>query len=788
MFIRILKKDLKRKKTMNLILLMFIILAAMFLSSGLNNVITVLNGTEYYLDKAGIGDYVVITMGDDAVGHIKEVMEKEECVNGYEIESVVFGAQDNVLLLDGGEAETKNTVIFQPISGAKLSYFDTEDNEIKEIEENHVYVSGKFLEKNNLKAGDKIKIKHHSIEMELVISGKAKDALLGSDFMGNQRFILNENDYEKFLADEEINAHYLGEIGYIRTDDTKKLASVISDIPGAAFTGARSLIKMCYVMDMIVAFIILILSICLIIVSFVVLKFSINFTIMEEFREIGVMKAIGIPNGQIRSLYIVKYLMLSVLGAVIGFFASLPFGKLLLKSVSENMVLGNDMGVFINIFGAFLVIVLIILFAYECTGKVKKSSPIDAIRSGQTGERYKKKSIYRIKKSHAGASMYLAVNDVLSSLRQFLTIIISFFVCTLFVLMVANTTQTMESPNLADTFGKVSDLYITDVSDSMKNMTKGSRDELKKQLDDKALELTGLGMPADMFQEIQYKYKISFNGNDYMVSCQQGVGTKAEDYRYLKGDAPRSSSEIAITLPVSEMTGAKIGDTVTIDFGSEKKACIVTGYFQTLNNLGELIRLHEDAPVDFKYISSILQSQIKFTDNPDKEEIERRKERIKDLYHNEDVMNVTEYCVDCIGVVDTMKAVQNLLFGITLVVVLLVTILMERSFIANEKNQIGILKAIGFNDRSIILWQTYRFGIIAFVSVILAAAASIPMTKLCISPIFGMMGAGTVKFNINVWQIFVAYPLAVFLFTLAVAWATSLYTKTITSRDIANIE
>lgn len=76
---------------------------------------------------------------------------------------------------------------------------------------------------------------------------------------------------------------------------------------------------MCYVMDMIVAFTMLILSICLIIVSFVVLKFSITFTISEEFREIGVMKSIGISNFKIRSLYLTKYLVLAVVGAVVGF-------------------------------------------------------------------------------------------------------------------------------------------------------------------------------------------------------------------------------------------------------------------------------------------------------------------------------------------------------------------------------------------------------------------------------------------------------------------------------------
>ena len=39
MFFRILKKDLKRKKVMNAVLLSFILLAAMFVASGLSNVV-----------------------------------------------------------------------------------------------------------------------------------------------------------------------------------------------------------------------------------------------------------------------------------------------------------------------------------------------------------------------------------------------------------------------------------------------------------------------------------------------------------------------------------------------------------------------------------------------------------------------------------------------------------------------------------------------------------------------------------------------------------------------------
>lgn len=65
MYFNILKRDLKRKKTMNVILLLFTILAVTFVSSGLSNVITVINGTDYFLDKAGIGDYIVITQNGD---------------------------------------------------------------------------------------------------------------------------------------------------------------------------------------------------------------------------------------------------------------------------------------------------------------------------------------------------------------------------------------------------------------------------------------------------------------------------------------------------------------------------------------------------------------------------------------------------------------------------------------------------------------------------------------------------------------------------------------------------
>lgn len=790
MFIRILKKDLKRKKSINIILFLFICLATIFVASGLNNVISVVNGTDYYFDKAGIGDYNILTMGGgNSKKGLDEYLDGEAAVKSYKLENVLYGSKYNLLNEKDEITKADGSVIFQSIDESKLSYFNLDNKKITKVDEGHIYVTGNFMKDNNLKKGDKIHIQFESVDMTLIIDGKAKDALLGSGFMGNTRIIMNNNDFKKMCMDETINNYYRGQIAYIQTNDIKRLEKIITDIPNVAFDGGYNLIKNCYVLDMIVAFIILVLSICLIIVSFVVLKFSITFTIEEEFREIGVMKAIGIKNFKIRSIYIVKYLILSLSGAALGFIISIPFGNMLLKSVSDDMVLGNKIGILTNVLGALAVVIIIVSFAFICTGRVKKMSPVDAVRSGQTGERYSKKSLYRIGKSHTSTPMYMAINDVLSSPKRFITIIASFLICTLLVLMIVNTTNTMKSDNLIDFFATKSDLYMTDTSKAMELMTKVDEDNaINEYLSKQAERLQEEDMPANLAVEVQFKYKITANGSSYKITCQQGYNTKMSDYKYLDGYAPENADEIAITKQIARKLGVKIGDTITIDYGNEQRNCIITAYFQTMNQLGELIRLHSDAPTNLRYASSIFSFQINFMDNPSEKEIERRKERIKKLYNNDDVTNCTEYCIESTKSVDTLESVQYMVLIITLIVVVLVTILMERAFIADERSQIALLKAIGFKDSQIIKWHTYRFGIVSLIAVILAGAISIPMTRLCITPIFGMMGAKDIIYNIKPLEIFVLYPVIILLMTFAIAFIVSVYTKTIKCKDTSNIE
>ncbi len=103
---------------------------------------------------------------------------------------------------------------------------------------------------------------------------------------------------------------------------------------------------------------------------------------------------------------------------------------------------------------------------------------------------------------------------------------------------------------------------------------------------------------------------------NFNLTCQQGVNTKATDYAYTQGTIPQNGNEIAITKQISDLTGAKIGDVMTFDFDGNKQDCMVTAYYQTMNNVGEVVRLHEDAPTDFNSIASSMDYQVDFTDHP----------------------------------------------------------------------------------------------------------------------------------------------------------------------------
>ena len=786
MLFRILRKDLKRKKTMNIILLLFVVLASMFVAAGLSNVVTVAQGTEYYLDKAGFGTYMIVTQGEKGTDKLDRFLAESPVVQSYREDITIYSSGKN-LKAHGKELETIGTVFLTAPTSKSLTLFDENNREVTRVEPGHVWVKKKFLNRNHISVGDTISIHLGDTEMSFVIDGCFKDAPFGSEIMSNERFLLNEDDFKTFYNDQSIHSLYKGRIVYVTADSERSVASGIAEVEGIMFTGGRSMIKLSYIMTILLALIVLVLSVALIIVAFVVLRFSINLSISEDFHEIGVMKAIGIRNGKIRGIYMIKYLALALVGAAIGGALSFPFGKLLINSVSENMVLGNDSDFLFHIIGTLAVVLLIAWFARSSTRKINKMSPVDAIRNGNSGERFKKKRSRGVRlKNHT--ERFLAVNDVCCKPKRYLSVFFSIAICTLLVLTIVNTTNTMKSDAFAPTFGARGDLYAGSLDQLNKVQAEGKEADLA-YMKEREEALAARGLPCKVKHDVMYKYTIEFDGNIYNEGFQTGLQAEMDDYLFLEGSAPQNKNEVAITDVISKNTGLHIGDSFTVRYDDSEETMLVVATYQTMNNAGDTILLHPEAETDYSHISAMMDYAICFTDAPSPKMIEERKSAVAEVFEVEkkDVNNAEEFCVEVMGVADTMESVQTLLLLITLIVILLVTILMERSFVTDEKTDIALLKAVGFSNRSIIRWHTLRFFICSVAAVVAAVVLSVPVTTLTMTPIFSMMGLETVRYRYDLIRT-AAYPVIICVFTVVVSFLVAQITRKIKSSDTAGIE
>lgn len=774
---------------MNIILLLFMILATMFVASSVNNIINVTTALDSYFEMADAPDYAAAAMNKNLVVDIDETVSQASAVDRYATENVLFLSSDNFIYGNEDIVSKGSNLVHSDIC---MNYFLSDGSILETVRPGEFYMSEGEADARGIDVGDQLTIECNGARREFVLADKIKDALFGSKQMTLTRYIISEEDFENFLSAENTEEYYGGTLVYIYSSDMETALPQIKPlVDNSALTMDRATMKFTYVFDMIVVGLLLMVSMILIIIAFVVLRFTISFTLSEEFREIGVMKAIGIGNFKIRGFYLVKYMGLSIIGAAVGLVLSFPFGKMLMSVSSQNIIVGNQSPVLVNIVCAVLVVAVILLFCYGCTGKVKKLTPIDAIRNGQTGERFRKKSLMSLGKSRLPMAPFLALNDMVSSPRRYGIITLTFFLCLSLLLILSATVSTMNSGSLAATFGWADcDIYL-DSKIIAECMLEDGHEKLEKHIDEMEQTLAKHGIPAKCYQEMMFILPVSFGEDESNICIYQGTGSTMDMYEYTAGTAPQNTDEIAITRIAADKLNATIGDTVTIKTIDGEKEYIISAFFQSMNMQGSGIRLHSDAYINYvQAAASVDGTQITFTDHPDSREIERRMEEIQRIFPDyKNIRTCAEATADMIGIGGALDAVKSLVGVLTIVLAALITVLMERSFIAKEQGEIALMKAVGTRNGKIYAYHTLRFLFVGIMAVMIGEIFTMPLTHLCIDPIFQMMGMElAVDYVTDPVEMYLIFPVVVLATTTVSAFLTSLYTRKIKSSDTANME
>jgi len=153
MFWRILKKDLKRKKTMNIILLLFVILCSMFAAAAVNNIIAVTGGTGHYFNAADVTGVTMLVLNSgendfrERIGelaHIKEIRTRHWlCVSSSKY------SRHNGKKLDN----FTNVAYLLSDSEMAINYSDENNNIIESVDKGCFYANAPFLQDLTIKEG-----------------------------------------------------------------------------------------------------------------------------------------------------------------------------------------------------------------------------------------------------------------------------------------------------------------------------------------------------------------------------------------------------------------------------------------------------------------------------------------------------------------------------------------------------------------------------------------------------------------------------------------------------------
>ena len=786
---RILKKDLKRKKAMNVILLVFIILASMFVSSGTNNIISVTTALDDYFEMADAPDYLAVTMNKAGAVDVDEILHSAASVKSFGKEKILYMDSDSITFEDEESKNVTNLsfIFLQSDGDMSMNYILDDGGILESVKSGEFYMTAGMAEDIGLEIGDKMTVKLGGVSCSFTFAGGVRDAVLGSKGIGIQRYIISAEDFEKFISAENVEQFYGGQLIYIRTSDIEKMLFEIKPIiDSALLTGDKATIKFSYVFDMMVVGLLLAVSLILIAVAFVVLRFTIVFTLSEEFREIGVMKAIGIRNRKIRGLYLAKYAALSVIGAVIGLALSFPFGEMLVSFFSKSIMINNRNAAFANIICAVLIVGVIMLFSYGCTGKVGKMAPIDAVRNGQTGERFRRKSLLHLGRSRLPQAAFLSVNDVLSSPKQFSIVIVVFTLCILLMTIMSNFALTLKSEKILRFFDMPSsEAHILDGEILGEILVDQS--VYKQIIADTEKLLADNGMPGKCTMTMSTEFETSHKGKTAKISFYVMKGETNDTLYVDKGSAPQKTDEIVVTVSVLDDLGAEIGDRVTAIINGKEYEFIITGTYSSF--MSPTAFLYKDFDFGNLPANNIMGVQIHFDGNPDKAQINKNIEKLKDLLDTGKVYSTSEFINNFTGMSDTLNVIKQMMMIVTVIVTALLVILMERSFISKEKSEIALMKAVGIGNGSIILQHSLRFVIASVIACIVSSVVLMPISNVMMNWVGNMVGdVSGMKCDFDPLEIFVFCPAILIGVTVIGSFLTALYTKTIKASDTASIE
>lgn len=741
---------------MNTVLFLLIIMASMFVASSTNQMYSTSVAIESFIDQSRVADFNAQMVNTDEENKTVEAWLKSEKT----IKTTYSQLQIGVLSKDISVPKNRknisgNTGLVLSTVPKEVNLVFGEDDQQFDVKQGELALPISLRNATGLQAGDLLTINLGGTNKTFTVTRFFKDAYMGSDLLGLKRLLISEQDFTNLQA--VIPAELMSKLWSFNATPKSQgeLASAFSK-QNFTFTIVieKELVAMSYLTDRILSAILFVISLFLIFIAFLTLHFTIVSTLQNDYKEIGVLKAIGFRNFAIKRLYLTKYLGLSIIGGIVGFIMGIQLSELMSDKLSQYIITPDSkMGIIVSMISVIAMIVVTLLFCLLCMHKISKASAIDAIRQGHTGERFKtSRKIHLHHSKYLAPALFLAFSDVINKLKSYSILIVTFILSVAIIITPINLMNTIVTPKFINYLGVIEADFYTKSEVANKPVTEIRQElaKLEQEIYNKNFKLT---LTVDYSFNAKY---ISDHGEDN-IRISGMKSEPARSFHYLEGEAPKLDNEIAITSLMAQRYDKHIGDYITFEIDNKKDRFLITGFIQTITNEGNMIRVG-DAYTPVNATSYLFAGKINVPETEKAQVLEELKQQFPEL----DLKSATDLLGEITGgFMGQLKSIIYLLTASVCLITFFITSLFVRLLIAKEVQSIAVMKSLGFKNGVIQRWQVLRISILLLGSIIIGVFTANILGEWVIGFVFHMFGVTKMSFNIVPQQVYLLFPLLI---------------------------
>ncbi len=649
--------------------------------------------------------------------------------------------------------------------------------------------------KTNLEAeiGSKIEMDFLNSHETFTVKGFVQEAYMGSSIVGYKMVFLSDEDFDRYYAsnkesivDPDTDGWVINKAVFVYPSEKANESSDIflreltldtkfNDMAKATTTRETSEHYTGLFIEIIMA-VITGFAILLFVIFLIVAGHNISTEMEIEYKNLGILKSQGFSDRKIRMVYVIQYLIVELMGIVLGVIISIPCERIMSRVFFSLTAILPEKKVPIleSLIFTGLLFIITAIYIYVFSRRISKTSPVKAITNGHGDFYFDSNMNLPIRKGFMG--FWVGLRQISSAPKRYISTII----VTVLLIFTIITTELMsgyiQSRNALASMGEP----FLDIEFAFNGLEPKCKVADVESIIKKYSEIEGR----------QYKTHLytSVNGENMMTFVKAYPDELSSVY---KGREVKYDNEIVITEQVSKLLEVGIGDTVKVGRNKYTEDYVIVGIFQTMNDTGKAISMSIDAisrlkedPSEKYNVNQMNMYGVVLKDTSKGPEIVKE---VEEKYGDDLEIKFNEFDGENAFFIDSFYTAaegSKLMIYILSFVFAIVTIIMvcSKAFI-QERTDLGIYRATGFGAGGIRRSFAARFMIISLISAMAGVVLSRLYSAKLLASLFSLFGIPHIELEYGL--MFFVKPIVIFaLCYLVFGYLASGKVKKLSAREL----